>query len=176
MKKLLSTTSKKVLLATSILAMSSTAMANSSGTLDDETGVNSVINVVAKYITPITVGLNLTDIDFGDVYTDSDVTVQNIAADVKGEFGETFTYSIAASGTAGLLVIAGTDTGGTGVAFTADTSTAAELNFTVDLDTSKLTPDTDVSETVTFTVYYDAIADTGTTPNGDYVAPTANAS
>jgi hypothetical protein len=174
MKKSFLTTSKKVLLATSILAMSSTAMANTSATLDDQTGVNSVINVVAKYITPITVGLNLTDIDFGDVYTDSDVTVQNIAADVKGEFGETFTYSIAASGTAGLLVIAGTDTGGTGVAFTADTSTAAELNFTVDLDTSKLTPDTDVSETVTFTVFYDAIADTDNTPNGDYAAPEAD--
>ncbi|MFQ3176015.1 MAG: hypothetical protein ACI93H_001006, partial [Psychromonas sp.] len=77
MKKSFLTTSKKVLLATSILAMSSTAMANTSATLDDQTGVNSVINVVAKYITPITVGLNLTDIDFGDVYTDSDVTVQN---------------------------------------------------------------------------------------------------
>jgi hypothetical protein len=174
MKKSFLATSKKVLLATSILAMSSTAMANTSTVLDDETGVNSVINVVAKYITPITVGLSLTTIDFGDVYTDSVVTVTDVAADVQGEFGETFTYSIAASGTTGLLVIAGTNTGGVNEVFNADTSTAAELNFTVGLNTALLTADTDVAETVTFTVFYDAIADTTTTVNGVYVAPTSN--
>jgi hypothetical protein len=173
MKKLLLTTSKKVLLATSILAMSSTAMANSSTVLDDETGVNSVVSVVANYITPITLALDTSIINFGDVYTDSDVTIKSVAADVQGELGETFTYTLVASGITDLIVLAG-DTGGTKVAFDADTSTAAELTFTVDLDTSKLAENTDVDETVTFTVYYDAIADTSTTKDSGYVAPTTN--
>jgi hypothetical protein len=172
MKKSFLVTSKKVLLATSILAMSSTAMANSSNTLDD-TVVNSVVNVVAKYITPITLALDTSDIDFGDVYTDSDVTVKSVAADVEGEFGETFSYTLVTTGTSGLLVLGG-DTGGTSVPFDADTSTAAELTFTVDLDTSKLATDTDVSESITFAVFYDDIANTSTTANGSYTAPTTN--
>ncbi|MFT6349577.1 MAG: hypothetical protein ACJAYB_002608 [Psychromonas sp.] len=173
MKKSFLATSKKVLLATSVLVMSSTAMANTSTVLDDETGVNSVVNVFAKYITPITLALDTTVINFGDVYTDSDVTIKSVAADVQGEFGETFTYTVVATGTDGLLVLGG-DTGATNVGFDADTSTAAELTFTVDLDTSKLAADTDVSESVTFTVHYDTIADTSTTANPAYVAPTSN--
>ena len=173
MNKSFLTTSKKVLLATSILAMSSTAMANSSTVLDDETGVNSVVSVIAKYITPITVALDTSIINFGDVYTDSDVTIKSVAADVQGELGETFTYTLVATGTSGLLVLDG-DTGATKVPFDADTSTAAELTFTVDLDTSKLADNTDVDETVTFAVFYDAIADTSTEANTDYEAPTTN--
>ena len=173
MNKSFITTSKKVLLATSILAMSSTAMANTSTVLDDETGVNSVVSVIAKYITPITVALDTSIINFGDVYTDSDVTIKSVAADVKGEFGETFSYTLVTTGTSGLLVLGG-DTGGTSVPFDADTSTAAELTFTVDLDTSKLATDTDVSESITFAVFYDDIADTSTTANGSYTAPTTN--
>jgi hypothetical protein len=173
MKKSFLTTSKKVLLATSVLAMSSTAIANTSPSMDNQTLVKDSLSVIAKYITPITVGLNLTEIDFGDVYTDSVVTVTDVAADVQGEAGETFTYSIATTtnGKAGLVLIAGTDTGGNTQEFLADGSTALELNFTVGLDTAQLTADTDVSETVTFTVYYDAIADTSSSANGAYDAP-----
>ncbi|MFT6926656.1 MAG: hypothetical protein ACJAZP_002275 [Psychromonas sp.] len=174
MKKSFLATPKKLLLATSILAMSSTAMANTSTTLDN-TVVSSDISVVAKYITPMTVKLDTSIINFGDVYTDSDVTVTNVSAYVTGELGETFTYSVVTTenGTAGLVVLTG-ETGGSGEEFDADASTAAELNFAVDLDTSKLIADTDVLETITVTVAYDAIADTTTTVDGDYAVPTPN--
>ena len=174
MKKSLLTTSKKVLLATSILAMSSTAMANSSTTLDD-TVVSETLSVVAKYITPMTVALDTSIINFGDVYTDSVVTETSVSAYVTGELGETFTYSVVTTenGTAGLVKLSGDLAGATQV-FDAEVSTAAELNFSVNLDTSKLTANTDVSETITVTVAYDAIAGTTTTVDDTYTVPTPN--
>jgi hypothetical protein len=171
MKKVLPMASmKKLLLATSLLAMSSTAVATNTSVILD-TAVTDTLTVTAKYVTPITVQLNTTAIDFGDVYTDSVITAESVQAKVTGEAGETFTYSITATGTSGLVVIGGTDTSGSTVAFVTDSATTKALNFTVGLDASKLTADTDVSETVTISVAYDAIADTVVTPDGTYVAP-----
>jgi hypothetical protein len=176
MKKLFSATSKKVLLATSVLAISSTAMANTSNTMDDQTLVKDSLSVVAKYITPITVALDLTEINFGDVWTDSDVTVTSVTAAVNGELDETFSYKIATTtnGNSGLVMLGGIPLENNGVVFSAAENTATELTFTVDLDTLKLTADTDVDETITFTVFYDAIANTSSSANGDYSVPTPN--
>jgi hypothetical protein len=150
---------KKLLLATSIVAISSTAFAtNTSESLDSE--VTDSLSVVAKYVEPITVALSLTKIDFGDVYTDSVITPEAVTATVSGELGETFNYTIESSGA--LAVIAGTDTGGTAVAFSGLDSVVETLDFTIGLDTANVTA-ADVSETVTISVNYDAIADTSTT-------------
>lgn len=150
---------KKLLLATSIVAISSTAFAtNTSSTLDS--AVTDSLSVVANYVEPITVALNLTEINFGDVYTDSAITPEAVTATVSGEANETFSYTIESDGL--LAVIAGTDTGGSLVGFTETGLTTEILNFTIGLDTANVTA-ADVSETVTVSVNYDAIADTSTT-------------
>jgi hypothetical protein len=150
---------KKLLLATSIVAMSSTALAaNTSEDLDG--AVTDTLSVIANYVVPITVGLSLTKIDFGDVYTDSDITPEAVTATVVGEANETFSYTIASSG--GLALIAGTDTGDTGIGFGETDNVTKVLSFTIGLDTANVTS-ADVSETVTVSVTYDAIADTTVT-------------
>lgn len=154
MKKLLLATPKKLLLAASIVAMSSTAMATS--VLLDSAKTDTLA-VTAHYVTPLTVALSLATINFGDVYTDSAVTPVAVSAAIAGTQDETFTYTIASSGA--LALIAGADTGSTLVPFTLGAKT---LNFTVGLDTANLVTDTDVAETVTITVTYDAIAGTTT--------------
>jgi hypothetical protein len=149
---------KKLLLATSIVAMSSTALASSKTTLDG--AVTDTLSVIANYVVPITVGLSLTAIDFGDVHTDSIITPEAVTATVVGEANETFTYTIASSGD--LALIAGTDgAGASGVGFTETDNVTKELNFTIGLDAKNVTV-ADVTETITVSVTYDAIADTST--------------
>lgn len=143
---------KKLLLAGLILALSATAMAtNTSVTLD--TAVTDTLTVSAKYVKPIAVTLDTTAIDFGDVYTDSIISTETVVATVTGEEGETFSYSVESDGSLTLLT---GDISGTSIGF--DTATK-DLTFSVGLDTAKVTSD-DVSETVTVSVNYDAIADT----------------
>ena len=156
---------KKLLLATSLVAMSSTAIAaNTSSDLD--TAVTDSLIVVAKYVTPITIGLDTTKIDFGDVYTDSAIDVEGVVASVAGEAGETFTWEIQASSI--ILLTDGAEasignTRYTGTSFGSETDTGIDIAFNVGLDTSEVTT-SDVSETITFEVVYDAIADTVVTP------------
>ena len=156
---------KKLLLATSIVAMSSTAIAaNTSSELDAK--VTDTLSVVAKYVTPITIALDTTEINFGDVYTDSAIDVKGVVASVAGEAGETFTWEIKASSI--ILITDAPDssiknTSFTGTTFGTVTDTGIDIAFNVGLDTSAVTT-SDVSETITFEVVYDAIADTAVTP------------
>jgi hypothetical protein len=142
---------KKLLLATSLVAMSSTAIAaNDSAKLDD--AIAETLTVTAKYVTPLELGLNTTTINFGDVYTDSVITDETVIATIDGEAGETFTYTIASDGNNVTL----SDEGGE-IDF-ADTI-AQTLSFDVGLNTTDMT-DANTSEIITFTVQYNAIADT----------------
>jgi len=158
MKKLFLAAPKKLLLATSILAMSSTAIADTVQTELDATKT-AALTVAAHYVTPIAVILNLATIDFGDVYTDSAVADQAVIATVTGTQDETFTYSVATSGSVVTIdTLAATLTN---VAFTLGT---VDVTFNVGLNTANLTADTDVAETVTISVTYDSIDSTvGTT-------------
>lgn len=157
MKKLFTAAAiKTLLLTTSMVAISSTAIAaNTSALLD--TAVTDTLLVTAKYVTPISVGLDTTTIDFGDVWSDSVITTEAVIATITGEVGETFTYSVTGSS----IVLLTGDVSGSTVAFT-DTTTKA-LNFNVGLNVSGATTGTTVSETITISVNYDAIADTTVT-------------
>jgi len=156
MKKSFLATSKKVLLATSILAMSTTAMA-----ADDmsESAKAAELTVTANYVKLLTVSLDLATVDFGDVFTNASIAEVAVNASVTGDEAETFTYAITTTdnSTTGVVVLGGTLSGST-TALTGDV--AVVLPFTIDLDTSDIAGD--VSETVTIDISYDSIA--GTTP------------
>jgi hypothetical protein len=147
---------KKLLLVTSMVAMSSTALAANTSPLLD-TAVTDTLTVTAKYVTPIAVGLDTSTIDFGDVWSDSVISTEPVIATVTGEAGETFTYSV----TADAMVLLTGSTGGTAVSFV-DTTTTQALTFNVGLNPDAATTGTLVNEIVTFSVNYDAIADTDT--------------
>jgi hypothetical protein len=146
---------KKLLLATSLVAMSSTAIAaNTSDDLD--TAVTDTLTVKAKYVTPIAVGLDTTTIDFGDVWSDSVISTETVIATVTGETAETFSYDV----TADAMVLLTGDINGTEVAFGEAGGLTQLLTFEVGLDTSEsATTATTVNKTVTISVVYDAIAD-----------------
>ncbi len=146
---------KKLLLATSLVAISSSAIAANTSVLLD-TAVTDTLTVTAKYVTPIAVGLDTSTIDFGDVWTDSVIDTEAVVATVTGEIGETFTYSVETDGT--LAQLTG-DIAGTTVEFlTSDTTQV--LNFTVGLNTANAATAGTISETIIVSVNYDAIADT----------------
>ena len=146
---------KKLLLATSLVAMSSTAMAANTSVLLD-TAVTDTLTVTAKYVTPIAVALDTSTIDFGDVYQGKTVTDVPVVATVGGEAGETFTYSVTDDGTSFLAL--GGQTSGTKIDFET-TTTSQKINFTVGVDTTTNTAiNADFDETVTINVNYDAIA------------------
>jgi hypothetical protein len=146
---------KKLLLAAAILVLSATAMAtNTSVALD--TAVSETLTVTAHYVTPIAVTLDTVSIDFGDVYTDSIISTEPVVATVTGEESETFTYSVASNGGESSVVLLTGNILGETQPLTAGTNI---LTFNVGLDTAKVTS-ADVSEIVTISVNYDAIADT----------------
>jgi hypothetical protein len=148
---------KKLLLATSIVAISSTALAANTSPLLD-TAVTDTLLVTAKYVTPIALGLDTSTINFGDVWSDSVISTEPVIATVTGEAGETFTYSV----TADDMVLLTGDISGDKVAFGSTGEVTKALTFNVGLDTALATTGTTVSETVTISVNYDAIADTVT--------------
>ena len=159
MKKSFLATSKKVLLATSILAMSATAVAADDKTARETDSAKSAsLNVIANYVENLTVGLSLSDIDFGDVFTGATVTAVDVQASITGDSAETFTYDITSTGP---TTLGGTTSGDT-TALTDDA--AVTLDFTVGLDTSAEGVSADVTETVTIAITYDSIAGGGTTP------------
>ena len=158
---------KKFLLAGLILALSATAMGAGSTRSDDlNASAETSLTVKAKYVKPISVGLNYSEIDFGDVYTDSDVTAKLVTATITGTTGETFTYTISADGSNVLLGDETTTTPTIKDDLSAEGAKLGDIKFNVGLDTANLTADTDVSEIVTITVQYDAIDDTTTTEDG----------
>ena len=148
---------KKLLLATSLVAMSSTAIAANTSTKLDSV-VTDVLTVSAKFVKPIELALDVTTIDFGDVWSDSTVAVQPVIATVTGEANETFTYSITTDGSFVAITGAGS-AGDSTVSFTTG-GTSETINFNVGLVVDPATTNTVVSEIVTFTVQYDAIAKT----------------
>jgi opacity protein-like surface antigen len=146
---------KKLLLATSLVAMSSAAIAaNTSEELDAE--VTDDFTVSAKYVTPISVGLDTISIDFGDVWTDSAISVATVVATVEGETGETFTYSVETDGDYAELL---GDLTGEQIGFDLE-DTSKKLTFTVGLNTDDAETLGTISETITVKVNYDDIADT----------------
>ena len=137
--------------------MSSSAMAaNTSEKLDS--AVTKTLSVVAHYVTPISVTVDTATINFGDVFTDSVISTETVVATVVGEALETFSYTVTSDGALALLT---GDTTGSSVAFV-DTTTSQALTFDVGLDTTNVS-DADVSEIITISVNYDAIADTKVT-------------
>jgi hypothetical protein len=146
---------KKLLLATSLVAISSSAIAANTSVLLD-TAVTDTLTVTAKYVTPIAVGLDTSTIDFGDVWKDSIIDTEAVVATVTGEIGETFTYSVETDGT--LAQLTGDITGTTVAFVTSDTTQV--LNFNVGLNTANAATAGTISETITVSVNYDAIADT----------------
>lgn len=148
---------KKLLLLAAILALSSTAMATNTSTLLDS-AKTATLSVSAHYVEPLAVSLNLSAIDFGDVYTDSAISTEAVIATVTGTDGETFSYTVNSNGS---LVLLTGNISGTNQAFVTGSST---LTFNVGLDTANLVENEDVSETVTISVQYESIADTTTTP------------
>ena len=158
---------KKLLLATTLVAMTSTATAansNDSAELDKKPSRN--ISVTATYVVPITLGLNVNKIDFGDVYLDSgSLGTYAVTATVGGEKDETFTYSISANapilitadGAAADAASINGDVFATTV-FQGTNSITQDIIFDVGLDKDAL-GGSDVNEIITFEVFYDSIAD-----------------
>jgi hypothetical protein len=158
MKKSFLATSKKVLLATSILAMSATAVAaDDKAARETESAKSASLTVAANYVKNLTVGLSLSEIDFGDVFTGATVTDIAVTASITGDEAEKFTYAITTNGSA-VLTKSGTTTAlsATGTALTGDTPVT--LDFTVGLDTSASGISEDMDETVTIDITYDTIA------------------
>jgi hypothetical protein len=150
---------KKLLIATSILAMSSTAIAATDEQRNTDSTTNDSLTVDATYVETLAVTLSLTAIDFGEIFTDA--TVENVAvtANVAGDNEEPFDYIIETSGSIVTL-----DNGTANLTgsqnLVGGTST---ITFQVNLDSSLVT-ETFAQETITTTVNYTGIAGTTTTP------------
>jgi hypothetical protein len=163
MKKSFLATPKKLLLATSILAMSSTAIA---ATPALNTAVTDTLVVTANFVKLLTVSIDVTSIDFGDVYSNSSaasttVSTESVVASIAGEVGETFSYTVSSANTSNSAIVFTGDITGEGTEFAGETG-AIDLTFTVGLDTSKLTANEDINENVVVSVTYDDINNTNT--------------
>ena len=167
---------KKLLLtATLLAAISATAMgAGSTRSAVLDTTVSDTLTVTATYVKPISVGLSLSEINFGDVYTDSNVDAVTVTATVSGTADETFTYTISSAGGIVKLSDAAHLDQAVNTPLTGTSTALGSLVFNVDLDTSQLVADTEVSETITINVQYDSIDDTGSTTT-DATTETAGA-
>jgi hypothetical protein len=149
---------KKLLLATSIVAMSSTALAENTAA-DLDSAVSDSLTVTAKYVTPIAVGLDTSTINFGDVWKTSTVETVLVTATVTGEANESFAYSVSTTGPVELF---GAATGGSEVSVDFLDTTTQSLTFNVGLIESEALTAGTVTENVTISVKYNAIADTTT--------------
>jgi len=149
---------KKLLLATSIVAMSSTAMAETDAQRNSDSETSDSLTVDATYVETLAVSLSLSAIDFGEVFTDATVDTVEVTANVSGDKAEPFDYTIATSGSIvtlddGTVNLTGSNTLSAGT---------DAIVFDVGLDSSIVT-ETFVQETVTTTVIYTAIEGTTTT-------------
>jgi|TARA_B110000902_G_scaffold177644_1_gene201429 hypothetical protein len=143
---------KKLLLAASVFTLSTSAMATSDELLNVK---EATLRVIAHYIQPLTVKLNLTEIDFGDVYTDSVLTDIEVNTLLTGEPSETYEYKIQSNGVTTVLK----NTQGTG---TFNMDGFDNFLFFVNLNTTNLTPDQDLMEIVSVYVNYNEIASPST--------------
>jgi hypothetical protein len=150
---------KKLLIATSILAMSSTAIAATDETRNTDSTTNDSLTVDATYVETLAVTLSLTAIDFGEIFTNATVDNVAVTANVAGDNEEPFDYTIETSGSIVTL------DGGT-VNLTGSQNLvggASTITFQVNVDSSLVT-ETFAQETITTTVNYTGIAGTSTTP------------
>jgi hypothetical protein len=163
MKKSFLATSKKVLLATSFLAMSSTAIAADvtaaeNSTRNADSTIDTTMSVTANYVELLTVGFDLATINFGDVFEGATVNTVDVTATITGDALETFTYLVT---TPNAVVTLGSESGSD----TALTGGSTDVVFQVGIDTSidgVLTEDI-TAQIVTMTINYDSIMGTGTT-------------
>jgi hypothetical protein len=165
MKKSLLTTPKKLLLATSILAMSTMPSTVMAATTDLSTAVTDSMLVKAHYVVPLTVALDLAEIDFGDIFETSTVDLVTVTANLTGTIGETFDYLVTTTNdkVADFVVLSDISGDGTNAfAGTAGALGTAAIDFGVTLAPSVLTTagttGDDIQETITVAVTYNAIA------------------
>jgi hypothetical protein len=146
---------KKLLIATSILAMSSTAIAATDTARNTDSITTDSLTINATYVETLAVTLSLTAIDFGEIFTGATVADVEVTANVAGDGAEPFDYTIATSGGAGLVTLDGglVDLGGSKVLSTG----AAAIVFQVNVQSNNIEVDF-VQETITTTVNYTAIA------------------
>lgn len=137
---------KKLLLAAAILVLSATAMATG------ETATDS-LTVSANYIVPITVDLDITSLDFKDVYEGSSADLQTVTASLTGETGETFAYTVSTTADTGVTLSDATGSGTIALG-------VANFTFGVDMDRTDGTKDDVVNQVITVNVNYTAIDDT----------------
>jgi hypothetical protein len=84
---------KKLLLAASVFTLSTSAMA----THDIRDEVFAELVVKAQYLRPLTVDLNASEIDFGNVYTLFEVEEIPVTANIQGQPELTFNYRFESS-------------------------------------------------------------------------------
>jgi hypothetical protein len=150
---------KKLLIATSILAMSSTAIAETDTDRNDDSSTDDSLTVDATYVETLAVELSLTAIDFGEVFTGAPTDNVVVTANVVGDKEEGFDYIIETSGTIVTL-----DDGTDNLTGSLNLSTGtSSIVFDVNLDTSLVTGSF-TQETITTTVNYTGIAGTTTSP------------
>jgi hypothetical protein len=152
---------KKLLIATSILAMSSTAIAATDTVRNDDSITSDTLTVDATYVETLAVSLSLDTIDFGEIFTGATVADVAVTANVAGDKAEPFDYIIATSGGANLVTLNGAISDVTG-SETLSSGTAA-ITFQVNVKSDEVTG-TFAQETITTTVNYTAIAGTTVTP------------
>ncbi|MFT5559948.1 MAG: hypothetical protein ACI9RZ_002436 [Sphingobacteriales bacterium] len=150
---------KKLLIATSILAMSSTAIAATDDKRNTDSITTDSLTVDATYVETLAVSLSLDTIDFGEIFTGATVDNVLVTANVSGDGAEPFAYKVETSGSIVTL-----DGGTADLAGTGDLSTGTgSFTFNVNVKSDDVT-DTFAQETITTTVNYTAIAGTTTTP------------
>ena len=150
---------KKLLIATSILAMSSTAFAATDAQRNTDSTTSADMTVDATYVETLAVSLSLTAIDFGEIFTGATVANVEVTANVTGDKEEPFDYTIATSGS--IVTLDGGFDNLTGSKNLTEGSDA--ITFDVNLDSSNVT-ETFAQETITTTVIYTGIEGTTTSP------------
>jgi hypothetical protein len=150
---------KKLLIAASIVAMSSTAIAATDTQRNTDSTTSDSLTVDATFVKTLSVSLSLTAIDFGEVFTGATVQGVDVLATVSGENDEPFTFTIATSGS---IVTLNDQTANLSDTLTL-ISGESQIGFRVNLDSSLIT-EAFVQETITTTVNYTAIAGTTTSP------------
>jgi hypothetical protein len=152
---------KKLLIATSILAMSSTAIAATDTQRNTDSITTDTLTVDATFVETLAVSLSLDTIDFGEIFTGATVADVEVTATVTGDGEEPFDFTVATSGGNGLVTLNGglADIDGGDVLSTG----AATIVFQVNVQSNNITENF-TTETITTTVNYTAIAGTTVTP------------
>jgi hypothetical protein len=145
----------KLLIATSILAMSSTAIAAVDQDRNDASSTDDALIVNATFVETLAVTLTETAIDFGEVYQDAPIDDVEVFADVFGDKEQGFDFKIETSGA--IVTLDGNNDPLQGSLNLE--SGNKQISFLVNLDSSLVT-DAFSQETITTTVNYTGIEGT----------------